>query len=327
MASVPWRDRAVTVACVCVFLALSRMLVEDPWARAEQQYLFVITLGYGHLIGAAVFARRQMADLAPARFSRRLIGAAAGLAVLDLFAVYVWLTHVTLAVFLPMLVLSIWHVVENDLSLRRAYAGPSGIGPMPRFGDHHIAAMTGAALLSAIGQQLLSPAAGEALAGGTRGAELGQALLRVAALGGGSWLAVRSRGGYRAFGTAVAVATGTLSFVPSLLSPVSFGDFFSALTLYHLIQFLLLFGDRLRRLPDRAVRRARIRTLAWVHVPAFVVCAGLVLLPGEALATLRYALFSPAIYLFWSVLHVAQTIAVRGFERAQAASPAIRAAC
>ncbi len=322
-----WRNRAVTVSCVCVFLALSRMLVEDPWVRAEHQYLFVITLGYGHLIGAAVFARRRLADLVPTRFPRRLVGAAAGLVVLDLFAVYAWATHVTLAVFLPVLVVSIWHVVENDLSLRRAYAGPSGMGPMPGSTDHHMAAVAGAALLSAIGQQLLSPAAGEALLGGTRGAELGQIMLRVVALGGGSWLIARSRGGYRAFGAAVAVATATVSLVPGLLSHVSFGDFFSALTLYHLVQFLLLFRDRLRRLPDRAVRRARSRTLAWLHVPAFAVCASLVLLPGETLATLRYALFSPAIYLFWSVLHVAQTVAVRGLERGQSASPATVAAC
>ena len=198
------------------------------------------------------------------------------------------------------------------------------MGPLPRSRDHQIAAIVGAALLAAIGQQLLAPAAGEALLGGKLAAELGQALLRVVALGGGSWLTARSRGGTRAFGAAVALATGTLWLVPSLLSNVSFGDFFSALTLYHLVQFLLFFVDRVRSLPDRAVRRARIRTFAWVHAPAFAVCTGLVLLPGEELAALRYALFSPSIYLFWSVLHVAQTLVVRGLEPAR--TPASSAA-
>ncbi len=314
METLAWRNRAVTVSCVCAFLALSRMLVEDPWLRAERQYLFVITLGYGHLVGAAVFARRRMTDLVPTWFPRRVVGAAVAIGVVDLFLIYAWATQVSLASFLPVLVVSIWHVVENDLALRRAYATQSGMGPVPRSRDHQIAAIAGAALLAAIGQQLLAPAAGEALLGGKLAAELGQALLRVVALGGGSWLAARSRGGIRAFGAAVALATGTLSLVPSLLSNASFGDFFSALTLYHLVQFLLLFADRVRPLPDRAVRRARIRTLAWVHAPAFAVCAGLLLLPGEELAALRYALFSPPIYLFWSVLHVAQTLVVRGLE-------------
>jgi len=327
MASLTWRNRAVTVSCVCGFLAITRMLIEDPWLRAERQYLFVITLGYGHLLGAAVFARQRMANLIPARFSRRRAGAAIGLAVLDLFVVYAWATHVTLAVFLPMLVVSVWHVVENDLFLRRAYTGPIGMGPVPRSSDHQVAAIAAAALLASLGQQLLSPAAGAALLGGTRGAELGHTLLRAAALGGGLWITVKSRGGYRAFGAAVALATATLSLVPTLLSNVSFGDFFSALTLYHLIQFLLLFADRIRRIPDRAARRAQVRRLAWVHVPAFVLCASLLLLPGEGLATLRYAVFSPAIYLFWSVLHVGQTLAVRGLERARVASPSTLAAC
>ena len=327
MATLTWRNRAVTVSCVCAFLAITRILIEDPWLRAERQYLFVITLGYGHLIGAAVFARQRMADLVPGRFSGRLGGAAVGLGVLDLFVVYAWATNVSLAVFLPLLVVSIWHIVENDLSLRRAYTGPMGLGRVPRWGNHQLAAIAGAALLSSIGQQLLSPAAGGALLGSARGAELAGWLLRIAALASSAWLVARSRAGYRAFGAAVAAATAILWCVPSLLANVRFGDFFSALTLYHLVQFLVLSADRIARIPDRAARRARIRMLAAVHVPASVLCVGLLLLPGEELAALRYAVFSPVIYLFWSVLHVAQTVAVRGVERVPAQAPSTAAAC
>ncbi len=316
MASLDWRTRAVTVSCVCTFLAITRVAFEDPWLRAERQYLFVITLGYGHLIGAAVFARQRLAELVPARVPHRLAAAAAGLGVLDLFAAYVWATHLSEIVFLPMLVVSIWHVVENDRFLARADAGRNGMGPMPRTRDHHIAVIAATALFAAIGQQLLSPAAGEALVGGAGRAELAQALLHALAFGGGTWLCWRVKGPGRAFGIAIVVGgTVALALGPQLLSNVGFGDFFSALTLYHLIQFLLLYGGRIRRMPDLGTRRARVRLLAWVHVPAFVLCAGLLLLPGDGLATLRYAVFSPAIYLFWSVLHVVQTLVVRGIER------------
>jgi hypothetical protein len=327
MATLTWRNRAVTVTCVCAFLVITRMLVEDPRLRAERQYLFVITLGYGHLIGAAVFARQRIADLVPGRWSHRLGGVAVGLGVLDLFVVYAWATHVSLAVFLPLLVVSIWHIVENDLALRRAYTAPMGLGPVPRWGEHQLAALAGAALLASVAQQLLSPVAGDALLGGGRGAASGGWLLRVAALASAVWLAVRSRAGYRAFGAGVAAATAIFWSVPGLLSNVRFGDFFSALTLYHLVQFLVFFADRIARLPDRAARRARIQTLAWVHVPASLLCASLLLLPGDELAALRYAVFSPVIYLFWSVLHVVHTVTGRGVARVRAHGPPTADVC
>lgn len=317
----------MTGICVISFLLITRALVPDPGPRAELQYLLVITLGYGHLLGAAVSGRRRLAALAPMWLSGRLAGVAATLAVLDLFVVYVWATHVSLAIFLPLLVVSIWHIVENDLSLRKPAAGRIGIPPVPRSMHHHVAAIAAAALLAAIGQQLLSPAVSDVLMDSAQAAAHGHALLFALSAGGGLWLAVRPRGGLRSYGTAIAVASTALWLDPSWLASVSFGDFFSALTLYHLVQFLVLFTGRIRRTPDPVARRASIRTLAWVHVPAFALCAGLVLWPGEGSAVLRYAVFSPEIYLFWSVLHVGQTVAVRGVERARAAAPSTGLAC
>lgn len=59
------------------------------------------------------------------------------------------------------------------------------------------------------------------------------------------------------------------------------------------------------------------RRIAWVHVPPALLCVGL-LWPAEGLTTVRFtvrfALFSPAVYLFWSVLHVVQTALARGLE-------------
>lgn len=327
MSGPAWRSRLLTGICVISFLLITRALVPDPRPRAELQYLLVITLGYGHLIGAAVSGRRRLAARAPRWLSRRLAGAAVALAVLDLFVVYVWATHVSLAIFLPLLVVSIWHIVENDLSLRQPAAGGIGMPPVPRSTHHHVAAIAAAALLAAVGQQLLSPAVGDMIVGSADAAARGHALLWAVALGGGLGLAGRSSGGLRAFGAVIAAATTVLWLAPSWLASVSFGDFFSALTLYHLVQFLVLFSGRIRRTPDPVARRASIRMLAWVHVPAFALCAGLVLWPGDGLATLRYAVFSPEIYLFWSVLHVVQTLAVRGVERARAAAPSAGLAC
>ena len=321
------RSRIVTGICVISFLLVTRALVPDPGPRAELQYLLVITLGYGHLIGAAVSGRRRLATLAPRWLSGRLAGVAAALAVLDLFVAYVWATHVSLAIFLPLLVVSIWHIVENDLSLRQPEAGGIGIPPVPRSMHPHVAAIAATALLAAIGQQLLSPAVGDLIVGSAEAAARGHALLYAVSSGGGLWLAVRSRGGLRSYGTTIAVATTALWLDPGWLASLSFGDFFSALTLYHLVQFLVLFTGRIRRTPDRVVRRASIRMLAWVHAPAFALCAGLVLWPGEQLAALRYAVLSPEIYLFWSVLHVVQTLAIRGIERTRAAAPSTGLAC
>ena len=327
MSGPAWRSRVVTGICVISFLLITRALVPEPGPRAELQYLLVITLGYGHLIGAAVSGRRRLAALAPRWLSGRLAGVAAALAVLDLFVVYVWATHASLVIFLPLLVVSIWHIVENDLSLGQPAARRVGIPPVPRSMHHHVAAIAAAALLAAIGQQLLPPAVGDTILGSADAAARGQALLFAVSSAGGLWLAVRSRGGLRSYGTAITVASAALWLAPSPLASLSFGDFFSALTLYHLVQFLVLFSGRIRRTPDPVARRASIRTLTWVHVPAFALCAGLVLWPGEGSAVLRYALFSPEIYLFWSVLHVGQTLAVRGVERARAAAPSMGWAC
>jgi hypothetical protein len=123
------------------------------------------------------------------------------------------------------------------------------------------------------------------------------------------------------------VGVAAIPFAPNPQSGVHFGDFFSALTLYHLVQFLWLFADRIRAIPEPAARRSVIRRLAWVHVPAIVLCAFLLLLPSDLLGTLRYAVFSPGIYLFWSVLHVVQTLVVRGLERPRPAGRSPAAAC
>jgi hypothetical protein len=78
-----------------------------------------------------------------------------------------------------------------------------------------------------------------------------------------------------------------------------FGDVFSAVTLYHLLAWL---GFAL-------ARGAGARRLAALHAAPALVCAALWLAPESG--SLRAAAFSPALYLFWSALHVLQTARAR----------------
>jgi len=268
MASLARRNRLVTAGLVAAFLLATHAQWPDPQARSERQYLFVIALGYGHLIGAAVFGRQRTRRLAPAGVSPRLFKLFVGVGVLNLFALYAWLSNVWLAFFLPLLAVSLWHIVENDLALGRAYGERLALGGLPRSREHQLAALGVTALLLALA------AGSAALPGG---------LLRFPGFG--------------------------------------FGDFFSAVTLYHLVQFLVFFADRARTLPQQAERRRLWRRIAWVHLPPALLCTALLLAPGERFGALRYAIFSPQIFLFWSVLHVAQTIAARGIERRVAPAP------
>ena len=48
------RRRAVGLGAVVAFLVTTRALWPDAESRTQLQYLLVATLGYGHLIGAAL---------------------------------------------------------------------------------------------------------------------------------------------------------------------------------------------------------------------------------------------------------------------------------
>lgn len=81
---------------------------------------------------------------------------------------------------------------------------------------------------------------------------------------------------------------------------------------------LILFADRVRDTarssPDTA--RSLAARLVSLHAVPIVVCVVTLLAPLEWNSTLRVLVFSPAVYLFWSVLHTVQTLAVRGLEHA-----------
>ena len=309
------RSRLLTASLVASFVIATRALFPDPQVRAANQYLFVITFGYGHLIGAAVFSRRRLAGLVPAGVSPRLFWIFVGVSIANLFALYAWLSNVSILFFFPLLAVSLWHIVENDLVLAGASRNHLALGALPRSLEGHLLSLGITALVLAVGQSILTPADYGPVLAGSPLVRLGAAPARIAAAACG--LALAATGERRG----IALAGASLLLPAEAVRALSFGDFFSAVTLYHLVQFLLLFAERASETADTAARRRLLRDLAWVHLPPAALCLALLLGPGARFAALRYTIFSPAIYLFWSVLHVAQTLATRGVERGPSRTP------
>jgi len=72
-------------------------------------------------------------------------------------------------------------------------------------------------------------------------------------------------------------------------------------TLFHLVGWLVFL----------IARGASLAHLFVLHAPPAALCLALLAWPGEVAAPLREWVFSPAIYLFWATLHVAQTALAR----------------
>jgi len=154
------RNRLLALASVGAFLGLLRWLAPAAAERAVWLYLIALPLGYGHLIGAAVFSRSRIGRTGGERGSRWLSSAFAGSTVLTLLAGYTWALHSSVLqplVLAPMLLLSAWHIVENDLALGRAYRDALRLGAVTRALRHHGIAL---ALTAGVGLTALSTAEG-----------------------------------------------------------------------------------------------------------------------------------------------------------------------
>ncbi len=129
------RNRLLAVGCGL----LSASLMSAPHGLL----LVAVPLGYGHLFGAWLFARRRA----------RLIGldtAFAAVSLLTLLCAYTWALQVEALrffVLVPMLLLSGWHIAENDLALGRADREQMRLGPIPRDARRHTSALGVTALL------------------------------------------------------------------------------------------------------------------------------------------------------------------------------------
>lgn len=294
-----WRDRALLGALAGGSLLVAHALWREPAARAEALYVFVLALGYGHLLGAAwlgwprLRARRPRSVPAPLFGLWLVSGAGAALAV--------YAAALEHAPWLPLLLLgiSVWHTVENDVALfrhgRLAHTAP------PALREPAARALAWAWTLALGSWALETPTWREAsfAAAGPDAALLlrcGAGLAAVAALRGGP--ATRLGG----------AAAGTLAVLPA--PPLALVDLFAATTLYHLYTWLAVQGRRLavlRRAGAHEPRRRLRRRLVAIHALPAAACLAVAFAPGERLETLRPWLLGPGLYLFWSALHVLQT--------------------
>jgi hypothetical protein len=150
------RNRVVSSLLVLGFVAGVRLVAPTAGERAVWLYLVALPIGYGHLIGGLWFARARLWERAPEDLP--LLATSALVAAANLLAAYTWALHVPALlpwVIVPMLLVSAWHIVENDLALGEAYARGLELGGVQTGAAQHAAALAATALLGAAA--LLTP--------------------------------------------------------------------------------------------------------------------------------------------------------------------------
>jgi hypothetical protein len=135
----------------------------------------------------------------------------------------------------------------------------------------------------------------------------------------------RALAGTAAIAALFAASRGADAFAPDLRGsplegalPLHFADVFALFGLQHLLSWLVLLAERgraLARAGQGAAARRLAARLAALHLAGAAPCLAALLVPAGSAPALRAWLLSPAIYLFWSTLHVAQTAASRGIDR------------
>lgn len=120
----PLRFRLVTCGVVAALVAASHLALREPAARSEAQLLFVLALGYGHLVGA-------------------VLGGSGGVRAPGLAGAFGWVSAATGIVLyrealvawpgvaVVLLALSVWHFTENDVALAAALRTGRALGPLP----------------------------------------------------------------------------------------------------------------------------------------------------------------------------------------------------
>jgi hypothetical protein len=128
----------LTVAgCAVVLLALA----PRPEDRVPWLTLVALPLGYGHLLGALLLARRRV----PLRRSVVLFTTVSTLTAL---ALYSWALSRAEWLLYPMFAVSAWHIFENDIALAQAQRRRTSVPPIPRAPGVHGAALVLSAVLA-----------------------------------------------------------------------------------------------------------------------------------------------------------------------------------
>jgi hypothetical protein len=116
--------RLLAASAVVAFLAATHLAWREPGPRAAAQYALVITLGYGHLIGAALPVWRRI-------LARGALGAAAWLlAGATLFALHATAVAAWPPLALGLAALSVWHISENDVAMAHALRTGGALPPL-----------------------------------------------------------------------------------------------------------------------------------------------------------------------------------------------------
>ena len=313
------------------------ILFPEAQRRAPWLYAGVLTLGYGHLIGGALLGRSPLPRPSgnPWPWPRRVAfprcfgpHGARVLAVLGLALLYLsyasalprwpWLVGLLLA-------LATAHTVENDLALAVLDPGRGRLPAMALDGDTWatLLGITALVLVIAGGALASTPpaVAGDGFPGIAPGIRNGPGLLALRAFAAGLGIFL-----LRAPGQGAREGTGLALIAASAIDPVwlctrtglTFDDVFALSTLYHLTSWWILSLEKSRRL---SAPRAFQAELLGVHALPALFLGTTFLIPESPGSALRAAFFSPAPYLFWSLIHALQTAAARHGASAKAGEP------
>jgi hypothetical protein len=142
--AVVWRLRGLTLLGVAALVLAIRALAPDPGLRRATLLLAALGVGYGHQLGALLFARRR----ARSGLDRLLLvtttlslGLALALGLASAAAPWLLVALAWLAA---------WHVIENDVALSRATPSRTGLPPLSRAAWRHLVAFAAAAAVVAI---------------------------------------------------------------------------------------------------------------------------------------------------------------------------------
>jgi hypothetical protein len=303
-------NRLSSAGCVCVYLLATQHLWPDPTQRGAWHFVLVLVFGYGHLLGSAVSVRsgRPRSSMTP-RTSARTATLILGVSFIPIaYATLIdWLPAVTLA----LLAVSIWHTVENDAVFGRWYADdfrPPPLGDDPR---HHLRIAGATLLVVAFGTACLARVPIPSLG---IGIPVPQAAfgLRCATLCVAAFLAGPPGGRDRRSALALLALALGMPWRPEHHLDIRYADFFAIATLYHLFSWSIALFHRLRL---GGAHPGLARRVALCHgIPAAIALAAHAA-PPPVRSDLIGTLFSPSLYLYYSMLHVVQTVWTRSLRR------------
>ena len=321
-----WRNRTLSLFTVTAYVTLTHTLIDDPLWRSKISYAVVITLGYGHLIGGAFFAGGHtkskfdqiinQISKRPNRFGKWLrklplqtqqrlglfsFTALAGL----LYLIYISLLSEKPFIALPLLAISTWHSVENDFSLEATYRGHLRTPTFSwQFDPQLISFGWTACLLGWAAHSLMDPLSEEG--------PLSLSLRVMVALSGAVFILRYSDATSQWIGIALIAASSLSPNWILLQGSLKFSDLFVISVLYHLVSWGILSAERCLRKngPPQMGQK-----LALVHLVPLGLLIGSLASPEPWGTELRSSFLSPVAYLFWSVIHVFQTLWLRTGQR------------